>query len=84
MKRALDLGAEDERQIGGVDLPDYGGTETFAVMFDIDQDGAFDIIAGVDGSNDLSGLQVALFDETGAPMPRSSLEEYDVVVIYGD
>ena len=48
--------------IGGVDEPAFAGTESFALMFDLDENGTFDVIAGVDAASDITGLQVALFD----------------------
>ena len=49
----------------GTDLPDLGGTETIAVYFDLNQDGTFDVIAGVGGTTDITGFTVAQFD--GSP-----------------
>lgn len=51
--------------LGGVDLPDFAGTESFSVMFDIDQDGTFDVIAGVSGRTDTNHFSVNVFD--GSP-----------------
>jgi len=47
--------------LGGVDLPDMGGTESFALSIDIDEDGIFDVIAGVSATTDTSGYSVNLF-----------------------
>ncbi len=63
--------------IGGADLPDFGGTESFALLIDIDEDGVFDVIAGVSGMTDLGGFTVATFAGSpfapgfafGAPLP---------------
>ncbi|MCK6528231.1 hypothetical protein L6R50_11960 [Myxococcota bacterium] len=51
--------------LGGVDEADFGGTESFALMLDVDEDGVFDVIAGVSGDDDLSGFAVAEF--AGSP-----------------
>ncbi len=51
--------------IGGADMPDFGGTESFALLIDVDEDGAFDVIAGVSGATDLGGFTVAEF--SGSP-----------------
>jgi len=51
--------------LGGVDLPDFSGTESFALSIDIDEDGVFDVIAGVSAATDTSGYSVNLF--TGSP-----------------
>ncbi|MGJ8723924.1 MAG: hypothetical protein ACSHYB_05150 [Roseibacillus sp.] len=63
--------------LGGQDSPDFGGTESFAVMLDLDEDGIFDVIAGVSTSTDLSGFAVATFSGNsstpglafGTPLP---------------
>ena len=63
--------------LGGEDNPDFGGSESFAVMFDIDEDGTFDVIAGVAGAADTSGYSVNVFSGVpfapafafGAPLP---------------
>jgi hypothetical protein len=44
---------------GGEDLPNFEQTECFAVYFDLDQNGSYDVIAGVSGDTDLSGFRVA-------------------------
>ncbi|MFY1113169.1 MAG: SdrD B-like domain-containing protein, partial [Methanosarcinaceae archaeon] len=44
--------------ITGNDNPDFGGTESFALMLDIDEDGTYDAIAGVSGLADTSGFSV--------------------------
>jgi choice-of-anchor A domain-containing protein len=51
--------------LGGIDQPLFGGTESFAVYFDIDEDGIFDVIAGVPTGVDLSGYRVSVF--AGSP-----------------
>jgi len=48
-------------ELGGVDLPNFGGTESFALSIDIDEDGIFDVIAGVSADTDTSGYAVNLF-----------------------
>ncbi len=48
--------------LGGVDSADFSGSESFTVAFDIDEDGVYDVIAGVGGlSTDISGYTVAQF-----------------------
>ncbi|HUW67895.1 MAG TPA: SdrD B-like domain-containing protein, partial [Candidatus Nanoarchaeia archaeon] len=51
--------------LGGVDIADFGGTESFSLLLDIDEDGTFDVIAGVSGSTDTAGFSVNVF--TGTP-----------------
>ena len=41
---------------GGTDNPDLGGTETIAVYFDLDKDGEYDVIAGVPGTANITGV----------------------------
>lgn len=53
-----DLNGTDFLDFGG---PSSGGGEAFAVMFDIDEDGTFDVIAGVSDSTDISGYSVNWF-----------------------
>ncbi len=50
----------------GRDLADFGGTESFSVAFDLDQDGTYDFLAGVSSATDISGYRVAEYD----PDPR--------------
>jgi hypothetical protein len=45
----------------GTDVPDLGGTESAAVYFDLDQDGTWDVIAGISGITDYSGFDVRRF-----------------------
>lgn len=49
--------------LGGSDAADVGGTESFALAIDLDQDGTLDVIAGVpgDGATDLYGYTVSTF-----------------------
>ncbi len=66
--------------LGGVDLPNWGGTESFSVFFDIDQDGAYDVIVGLPLFTGIAGFQVATFNGTplvpglafGAPLPGNN------------
>jgi choice-of-anchor A domain-containing protein len=53
--------------LGGLDEALVGGTESFAVFFDVDQDGIFDVIAGVPAGADISGFTVANFSPFGSP-----------------
>lgn len=55
--------------LGGIDHPDLGGSETFLVVFDLDDDGTPDIIAGIPMGGDLTDFKVA---EYAAGMPLSS------------
>ncbi len=48
--------------LGGTDVPDFGGTESFLVVIDKDQDGQGDIIAGVNTSNDIGSFDVFRFN----------------------
>lgn len=45
----------------GVDMPDMGSTESFALMLDIDEDNIMDVIAGVSAIGDTASFQVAAF-----------------------
>ncbi|MCB0992321.1 MAG: hypothetical protein KDB16_15185, partial [Acidimicrobiales bacterium] len=51
--------------LGGVDEVEFGGGEHFSLLIDVDQDGAFDAIAGVASGSPLSGYNVAA--HTGGP-----------------
>ncbi len=64
----------------GTDVASFGGTEGFAVLFDIDSDGVADVIAGVNETGDISSFGVyeaspfAIFAPAqslvyGAPIP---------------
>jgi hypothetical protein len=61
----------------GADNADLGSTETIAVYFDFNQDGTFDVIAGVSASTDITGFTVANFSGNpfspglafGTPLP---------------
>lgn len=50
----------------GFDEPDFAGTESAAVYFDIDEDGDWDVIAGIASGTDRSGYAVAEFDGSAA------------------
>lgn len=54
----------------GSDLADFGGSESFAVYFDLDLDGTYDVIAGVSSSTNIAGFSVNLF--SGSPFLPSS------------
>jgi hypothetical protein len=45
----------------GTDNANLGSIETIAVYFDLNQDGTFDVIAGVSGFTDVTGFTVANF-----------------------
>jgi choice-of-anchor A domain-containing protein len=51
--------------LGGIDQPLFGGTESFAAYFDLDEDGIFDVIAGVPTGVNISGYRVSSF--AGSP-----------------
>jgi len=53
--------------LGGTDVADLGSSETAAVYFDLDQDGNYDVIAGISGVTNYSGFSVNEF--TGAFFP---------------
>ena len=53
---------------GGVDEPDFEGTESFALMLDVDDDGDIDVIAGVGAFGGIDDVQVAVYDP-GAVLP---------------
>ena len=78
---------------GGSDLPDLGGSETVAVYFDLDQDGTYDVIAGISGATNYAGFSVneftgffyppynfgtALPDNTGDISPNPSVTYPDL------
>ncbi len=58
-----DPGAAGPALAGGVgnDLPNFGGTESFAVSFDLDEDGVLDVVAGVPSGDDINGFTVARY-----------------------
>jgi hypothetical protein len=47
--------------LGGTDVPNLGETENAAVYFDLNQDGTWDVIAGVSSATDYSGFSVNVF-----------------------
>ncbi|MEZ6197474.1 MAG: hypothetical protein R3F20_17405 [Planctomycetota bacterium] len=47
---------------GGDDLPNFGGTESFTMGFDFDDDGLLDIVVGTPIGGDLSSFTVATYD----------------------
>ena len=50
----------------GADVLDFGGSESFAILLDLDVDGQVDVIAGVDAFHDKSGYTVATFSGVAA------------------
>ena len=52
------LGYPSPPGLGGTDVPNLGGSERAAVYFDLDQDGTWDVIAGISGVADYSGFSV--------------------------
>jgi uncharacterized repeat protein (TIGR02543 family) len=64
---------------GGVDVPNLGSSETAAVFFDLDEDGDYDVIAGISGSTDYYGFSVNVFSGSfcppynfGTPLPANT------------
>jgi len=53
--------------LGGQDIADLGSSETVAVYFDLDQDGTYDVIAGIGSGMDYSDFSVNVF--SGAFFP---------------
>ena len=51
--------------LGGIDIPDFGGTESFTLLLDLNEDGVFDVTAGVSASTDINGYSVNTF--SGSP-----------------
>ena len=51
----------------GVDEPEVGGTESISVYFDIDEDGDFDIIAGISSLTNHDNFSVNTFSNFGSP-----------------
>jgi hypothetical protein len=68
----------------GVDNANLDSTETIAVYFDLNQDGTFDVIAGVSASTDITGFTVANFSGNpfspgfafGTPLPSHTGSYY--------
>lgn len=59
---------------GGVDRPNFEGTESFTLSFDLDNDGATDVIAGLPIGEDLSGFTVATFDQAFELQPLAGFD----------
>jgi cysteine-rich repeat protein len=69
---------------GGVDTPNWSGTESFLIVIDKDQDGTPDIITGVNSANDVGAFGTFAFSNApfaliqpsvigfGAPLPGNS------------
>jgi hypothetical protein len=64
---------------GGFDIPSLGSSETAAVFFDLDEDGDYDVIAGISGSTDYYGFSVNEFSGSfcppynfGTPLPGNT------------
>lgn len=49
-------------QNGGTDRPDFSGTESVTVYFDLDSDGTYDIIAGVPAQADYTEFSLNRYD----------------------
>ena len=47
--------------LGGIDHPNFSGSESFALQLDIDSDGMMDVIAGVSGFTDVAGFSANEF-----------------------
>ena len=64
---------------GGEDLPNLEGVESFTILFDLDEDDTFDIVAGVSNTQDISLYTVATF--SGNPnVPGNSVGWGEVLV----
>ena len=46
---------------GGVDIANFGETESFCLFLDLDMDGTYDVIAGVSGLTDIFNFSVNVF-----------------------
>jgi hypothetical protein len=64
---------------GGFDIPNLGSSETAAVFFDLNEDGDYDVIAGISGSTDYYGFSVNIFSGSffppfnfGTPLPGNT------------
>jgi hypothetical protein len=55
-------------RLGGIDFPDFSGTEAFVIAFDIDRDGVDDFAAGVDANTDITQFGVVRMTP-GDPLP---------------
>ena len=44
---------------GGTDLANFAGGEVAAIILDIDEDGIYDVVAGINDTSDFSGIRVA-------------------------
>ena len=63
---------------GGVDIADFGGTESVSLIIDIDEDGIMDAIAGVSGEVSMGSFELRRFEGSvftpgfsyGAPFPH--------------
>ncbi len=53
--------------LGGTDHPDLGGTETFILVLDLDNDGNPDVIAGIPLGLDINGFKVSEYAQ-GIPL----------------
>jgi len=64
---------------GGTDYANLAASETAAVYFDLNEDGTYDVIAGISASTDYSGFSVNVFtgsffppNNFGAPLPANT------------
>ena len=55
--------------LGGTDFPRLAGTESFALLIDIDEDGVFDVTAGVEAGTNIDAFAVTHF--SGNPLVPS-------------
>jgi len=53
--------------LGGTDVPNLGPLEAAAVYFDLNQDGIWDVIAGISAATDYSGWSVNVFTYLSGP-----------------
>lgn len=59
---------------GGVDRPNFEGTESFTLSFDLNNDGTTDVIAGLPIGEDINGFTVATFDPAFELQPLAGFD----------
>ncbi|MEZ6197229.1 MAG: hypothetical protein R3F20_16105 [Planctomycetota bacterium] len=67
--------------IGGIDWPDFGGSEYFTLAFDFDDDGALDVIAGIPENGDLSDYVCSLYVPTPGSTVSATFEAFGLPVL---
>jgi len=68
--------------IGGIDVPDLGDTESICVVLDLNNDGLWEMVAGVPVGGDISDFNVAAFLGANFP-PIPSNPGYDFGPVIG-